>query len=167
MQITSTATKIHLTRYSGSLTEGTSRKTFSAKVGSFPIDVRPEFSLIDGGVDGKIPNEIYRSTTPDEHEEIINYVRNRRLSELPQRVRQTTSELAEIEALIPYAKFNSAEAKSLQHACAAMAKLLRKVETVEDAVVESPNAQIPESDNESPKFGKSEALPVTQSSDGE
>ena len=83
MQITSTATKIHLTRYSGSLTEGTSRKTFSAKVGSFPIDVRPEFSLIDGGVDGKIPNEIYRSTTPDEHEEIINYVRPLRQDSCP------------------------------------------------------------------------------------
>jgi len=167
MQITSTATKIHLTRYSGSLTEGSARRTFSAKVGSFPIDVRPEFSLIDGVTDGKIPNEIYRSTTPDEHEEIIKYVRNRRLSELPQRVQHTTSELREIELLIPYGKVNSADAKSLRDACAAMAKLLRKVVTIEDATVERPSTQIPESDHESPKFGKSEALPVTPSSDAE
>jgi len=147
MYITSSATKIHLSRYSGSLTEDGSRKTYCAKIGSFPIDVRPEFSLIEGVVDGKIPNEIYRSTTPDEHEEIIKFVRNCRLSELSQRVRQTTLELVEIEALIPYARIDPADAKSLRDACAVMAKLLRKVVTIEDAVVESPNAQIPDLDH--------------------
>ena len=145
MQIKITGNQIHLARYSGSSNTGDSRRSLTARIGSFSANVLPEFCVSDSSDhERSIPYRIYRSTTPDEHEQIIKYVRDLRLSELSQRVQCATAELREIEHLVADELLDSVGAKSLHDACAAMSKKLRKIKTRTDAKIENAGAQVPD-----------------------
>jgi len=167
MQIKISGKQIHLARYSGSSKDGDSRKTLTARIGSFPADVLPEFNTISGVDKEKcIPIKIYRSTTPDEHDLIIAFVRDLRLSELMQRVQQTTTELREIEQLIPDARLDPVDAKSLLNVCTTIAKLLRKTLTPVTAKIKHLNAQVPDLDRETLNGQMGEASPISPFSTG-
>ena len=72
-------------------------------VGRFPENVRPEFARNELDTDsGRIPWTIYRTTTPVEHEDILEFVRTRRRENALPRLNEAVAMLesiADVEGL--------------------------------------------------------------------
>lgn len=126
MQISLSANTINLSRYGGTVTEAGARKTLSVRIGSFPVAVMAEFNRSATEEDGgRIPYQIYRSTTPDEQQQIIDFLRNHRLAEVTQRVKDVTKEMTAITALLPEAELDARDTDEFLRVCTGLTKALR------------------------------------------
>jgi len=126
MQISISGNAIHLSRYGGTVTENGARKTLSVRVGSFPTNVKAEFNQSATEADeGSIPYQIYRATTPDEQQQIIDFMRNRQLAEVTRRVTEVTAELTTLTPLLAEIRIEEHDAQALRLACAASIDALR------------------------------------------
>jgi len=129
MQFTMSGNIIKLSRYGGSIGKGDERKTINTRIGSLPASVQPEFqtSATDNDCQ-KIPYAIYCSTTPNEHGELIEYIRKLRLEEAERRVRTLTTDLRSIVRWLPDANINQDDAQALLSACTAIVKAMRSAD---------------------------------------
>lgn len=126
MQITISGNTIKLSRYGGSIGKGDERKTLNTRIGSLPASVQPEFQTSTTDKDcQKIPYAIYCSITPNEHGELIEFIRKLRLEEAELRVRTLTADLRSIVRWLPDANINQDDAQALLGACTAIVKAMR------------------------------------------
>lgn len=132
MHITKTSDRnnnplIVLSRYGGSTTENGARKSLSVRIGAFPADALPEFNTSQEDNDPqRIPYEIYRSTTIDEHVQIIDYIKAHRFAELSTEVDSAVAKLKTIISISRYGAITGSDAEKLDSACKTMLKVLRK-----------------------------------------
>lgn len=72
---------VQLSRYAGSENVDGKRHSKGARIGRFSASALPEFATSESDADpDRIPFEIYRNTTPAEHECIIDFMRKRQLA---------------------------------------------------------------------------------------
>ena len=72
---------VQLSRYAGSESVEGKRRSNGVRIGRFPVSALPEFSTSESDTDpDRIPFEIYRNTTPVEHECIIDFMRKHQLA---------------------------------------------------------------------------------------
>lgn len=72
---------VQLSRYAGSENVDGKRRSNGARIGRFSASALPEFATSKSDADpDRIPFEIYRNTTPVEHECIISFMRKHQLA---------------------------------------------------------------------------------------